>query len=140
IAQLVVESGIVPEGAFQFVGGSITGMLDLLGPMDTVAFTGSAVTAALIRGNKNLVARNVRVNLEADSINSAILGPDAEEGGDTLEQFLSNVTVDMTQKAGQKCTAVRRIFVPETMVGMVAEALVERLRSTKIGEPLASDT
>ncbi|MCB9887197.1 MAG: 3,4-dehydroadipyl-CoA semialdehyde dehydrogenase [Planctomycetes bacterium] len=140
IAQLVVESGIVPEGAFQFIGGSITGMLDLLGPMDTVAFTGSAVTAALIRGNKNLIARNVRINLEADSINSAILGPDAEEGGDTLEQFLGNVTVDMTQKAGQKCTAVRRIFVPEAMVGMVAEALVERLRSTKIGAPLEAET
>src|SRR5690606_39210912 len=81
-----------------------------------------------------------RVNLEADSINSAILGPDAEEGGDTLEQFLNNVHVDMTQKAGQKCTAVRRLFVPKELVGMVAEALIERLVATKIGLPLASDT
>lgn len=133
IAQLVVESGILPEGAFQFVGGSITGMLDLCGPMDMVAFTGSAATAALIRGNKNLVARNVRVNLEADSINSAILGPDVEDGGDTFEQFLANLHVDMTQKAGQKCTAVRRIFVPEAMVATVAEALIERLTATRIG-------
>lgn len=140
IAQLVVDSCIVPEGAFQFFGGSVTGMLDLLGPMDTVAFTGSAVTAALIRGNKNLVARNVRVNLEADSINSAVLGPDVEEGSDTFEQFLANVTVDMTQKAGQKCTAVRRIFVPEALAAPVAEALVERLRSTKVGAPLADGT
>ncbi len=139
IAQLVVESGILPEGAFQFVGGSASGLLDLLGPMDAVAFTGSAVTAAAIRGNKNLVARNVRLTLEADSINSAVLGPDAEEGGDTLEQFLTNVVVDMTQKAGQKCTAVRRIFVPEAQVGLVAEALVERLRATKVGDPLAND-
>jgi oxepin-CoA hydrolase/3-oxo-5,6-dehydrosuberyl-CoA semialdehyde dehydrogenase len=135
MAQIVVDSGILPEGAFQFVAGSVTGMLDLCGPMDMVAFTGSAVTAALIRGNRNLVARNVRVNLEADSINSAILGPDVEDGSDTFEQFLANLHVDMTQKAGQKCTAVRRIFVPAAMLATVAEGLVERLGGTRIGDP-----
>ena len=136
IAQLVVESGILPEGAFQFVPGSISGMLDLLGPMDAVAFTGSSRTGALIRGNPNLVARNVRVNIEADSINPCVLGPDVEVGSDTWEQFLANVTVDMTQKAGQKCTAVRRIFVPSAMVAEVQEALVERLRAIRVGNPL----
>lgn len=134
IAQLVLDSGILPAGAFQFVAGSVTGMLDLLAPMDMVAFTGSAATAALIRGNRNLVARNVRVMLEADSINSAILGPDAEEGSDTLEQFFNNVHIDMTQKAGQKCTAVRRIFVPQALLGVVSEALLERLQNTRIGD------
>ncbi|MBL8748308.1 MAG: 3,4-dehydroadipyl-CoA semialdehyde dehydrogenase [Planctomycetes bacterium] len=139
IAQIVVESGKVPEGAFQFVAGSVSGMLDHLGPMDTVAFTGSSVTGALIRGNKNLVAKNVRVNIEADSINPAILGPDVESGTDTLEQFLANVAVDMTQKAGQKCTAVRRILVPQAMVAEVEESLIERLRAVRIGNPLDGD-
>jgi len=139
IAQLVVESKILPEGAFQFLPGSMSSLLDLLGPMDAVALTGSARTGALIRGNKNLVARNVRVNIEADSINPAVLGPDVESGGDTLEQFLANVTIDMTQKAGQKCTAVRRLFVPEAMVAEVQESLIERLRAVKIGNPLDND-
>lgn len=139
IAQLVVGSGLVPEGAFQFLPGSVSAMLDLLGPMDSVAFTGSSVTGALIRGNKNLVARNVRVNIEADSINPAVLGPDVEPDGDTFAQFVTNVATDMTQKAGQKCTAVRRILVPQELVGAVEEALVERLRATKVGNPLDND-
>ncbi len=139
IAQIVVQSGLLPEGAFQFVAGSASGLLDLLGPMDAVAFTGSAATGVLIRGNKNLVARNVRVNIEADSINPAVLGPDVEPGGDTFEQFLANVATDMTQKAGQKCTAVRRIFVPSPRVAEVEEALVERLRAVKIGNPADND-
>ena len=139
IAQLVVESGLVPDGAFQFVAGSVSGMLDHLGPMDTVAFTGSSVTGALIRGNKNLVAKNVRVNIEADSINPAVLGPDVEAGSDTFEQFLGNVVVDMTQKAGQKCTAVRRVLVPRERVDEVAEALVERLRAIRVGNPLDNE-
>jgi oxepin-CoA hydrolase/3-oxo-5,6-dehydrosuberyl-CoA semialdehyde dehydrogenase len=139
IAQIVVDSKILPEGAFQFLAGSVSGLLDLLGPMDAVAFTGSSATGALIRGNRNLVARNVRVNIEADSINPAILGPDVEAGSDTLEQFFANVTIDMTQKAGQKCTAVRRILVPTAMVTEVADALLERLRAVRIGNPLEGD-
>ena len=138
IAQLVVDSKLLPEGAFQFVVGSVTGMLDLLSPMDTVAFTGSAATGVLIRGNKNLVARNVRVNIEADSINAAALGPDADSG-ETWDQFIANLAVDMTQKAGQKCTAVRRIFVPKDKVADVEEALVERLKATKVGNPSDGD-
>jgi 3,4-dehydroadipyl-CoA semialdehyde dehydrogenase len=139
IAQLVVGSGLLPEGAFQFVAGSVSGLLDLLGAQDTVAFTGSSATGALIRGNRNLVARNVRVNIEADSINPAVLGPDVESGSDTWEQFLANLTTDITQKAGQKCTAVRRILVPAAVAGEVVEALVERLRAVKVGNPLAND-
>ena len=135
IAQITVESGILPEGAFQFLAGSVSGMLDLLEPLDCVAFTGSAVTGALIRGNANLVKRNVRVNIEADSINSAVLGPDVDTGGDSFGQFVTNVSVDMTQKAGQKCTAVRRIFVPEELVEEATEALVERLEAVRVGNP-----
>ncbi|MBX3464129.1 MAG: 3,4-dehydroadipyl-CoA semialdehyde dehydrogenase [Planctomycetes bacterium] len=139
MAQIVVDSGLLPEGAFQFLAGSASALLDLLGPMDAVAFTGSSRTGALIRGNRNLVARNVRVNIEADSINPAVLGPDAEGGSDTFEQFLANVVVDMTQKAGQKCTAVRRILVPAAMVDEVRDALTERLRAIKVGNPLDGD-
>jgi oxepin-CoA hydrolase/3-oxo-5,6-dehydrosuberyl-CoA semialdehyde dehydrogenase len=139
IAQIVVQSGLLPEGAFQFVGGSVSAALDLLLPMDAVAFTGSAATGALIRGNKNLVARNVRLNIEADSINPAVLGPDVDTGGDTFTQFVNNVVTDMTQKAGQKCTAVRRVLVPTALLGEVQEALVERLRATKVGNPLDND-
>jgi oxepin-CoA hydrolase/3-oxo-5,6-dehydrosuberyl-CoA semialdehyde dehydrogenase len=136
IAQIAVDSKLLPEGSFQFVSGSVSGLLDLLGPMDTVAFTGSSRTGALIRGNKNLVQRNVRVNIEADSINCAVVGADVEVGGDTFEQFLGNVAIDMTQKAGQKCTAVRRILVPESLVAEAQEALVERLKAIRVGNPL----
>ncbi len=139
IAKLIVDNQLLPEGAFQFVAGSVSGMLDLLGAQDTVAFTGSSATGIAIRGNKHLVARNVRVNIEADSINPAVLGPDVESGSDTLEQFLANVATDMTQKAGQKCTAVRRILVPQAMVAEVQEALVERLRAVKIGNVMDGD-
>ncbi|MCU0867254.1 MAG: 3,4-dehydroadipyl-CoA semialdehyde dehydrogenase [Planctomycetes bacterium] len=137
IAQLVVDSKLLPEGAFQFLAGSVSGLLDLLGPMDTVAFTGSSATGALIRGNKHLVTRSVRVNIEADSINPAVLGPDAD--GDTFEQFVANIATDMTQKAGQKCTAVRRILVPADRIAEVEEALVERLRAIKVGNPANGD-
>jgi len=139
IAQIVVEKQLLPEGAFQFVAGSVSPLLDLLGPMDSVAFTGSAVTGALIRGNRNLVARNVRVNIEADSINAAVLGADVEVGSDTFEQFLNNVATDMTQKAGQKCTAVRRIILPSAAAQEVAALLVERLAAVKVGNPAEGD-
>lgn len=135
IAQLVVESKLLPEGAFQFVAGSASGLLDLLQPMDSVAFTGSAKTGLLIRGNQNLLRHSVRVNIEADSINPAVLAPDVEAGSDTFEQFVNNVATDMTQKAGQKCTAVRRILVPHDLVEEVNSALLARLAATVVGNP-----
>jgi oxepin-CoA hydrolase/3-oxo-5,6-dehydrosuberyl-CoA semialdehyde dehydrogenase len=139
IAQLVADGDLLPRGSFQFVAGSVAGLLDLLGPMDGVAFTGSSATGAVIRGNRNLVARSVRVNVEADSINPAVLGPDVDEGSDTFAQFVANVATDVTQKAGQKCTAVRRILVPEARLAAVAEALTERLRAVVVGNPLDAD-
>jgi 3,4-dehydroadipyl-CoA semialdehyde dehydrogenase len=140
IAELVVGSQVLPDGAFQFAAGSVTALLDLLGPMDCVAFTGSAATGALIRANRNLVQRGTRINIEADSINSAVLGPDIEPDTETWQLFLHNLLVDMTQKAGQKCTAVRRILVPDERIGAVAEALVERLRAVVVGNPLDEKT
>jgi oxepin-CoA hydrolase/3-oxo-5,6-dehydrosuberyl-CoA semialdehyde dehydrogenase len=139
LAQLTVESGALPEGAFQFLAGSVSGLLDHCGPQDTVGFTGSAKTGQLIRGNANLLRNNVRVNVEADSINSAVLGPDAEVDEDTFTQFVTNLHVDMTQKAGQKCTAVRRVLVPAALLDDVKEALVERLEATKVGDVSDAD-
>ncbi|HPF13002.1 MAG: 3,4-dehydroadipyl-CoA semialdehyde dehydrogenase [Planctomycetes bacterium] len=135
IAQVVVQAGILPEGAFQFLCGSAGDLLDHLGAQDCVAFTGSARTGEVIRGNANLVKHNVRVNIEADSINAAVLAPDVDESSETYGLFLSNVVTDMTQKSGQKCTAVRRIFVPEERAEQVAQDLAQELGRIKVGDP-----
>ncbi|MEZ6020589.1 MAG: 3,4-dehydroadipyl-CoA semialdehyde dehydrogenase [Planctomycetota bacterium] len=139
IAQVVVESGLLPEGAFQFLCGSTGDLLDHLGAQDCVAFTGSAKTGAIIRGNANLVKHNVRVNIEADSINAAVLAPDVDEGCESYGLFLSNVVTDMTQKSGQKCTAVRRIFVPADRIDAVQTDLVAELGRIKVGDPTDRD-
>ena len=136
ISELLVASGLLPEGAFQFVAGSVAGMVDHLQPMDVLAFTGSAKTGSRLRSNPNCVHNSVRVNIEADSINSAVLGPDCEVDDDTFTQFATNLHTDITQKAGQKCTAVRRILVPHDHLDAVKEALVERLKATRIGNAL----
>lgn len=135
IAQVVVESGVLPEGAFQFLCGSAGDLLDHLGAQDCVAFTGSARTGEIIRGNANLVKHNVRVNIEADSINAAVLAPDVDESSETYGLFLTNVSTDMTQKSGQKCTAVRRIFVPREQADQVAQDLAAELGRISVGDP-----
>ncbi len=135
MAQLLVESKILPEGAFQFISGSTGNLLDLMGPQDCMAFTGSAGTGFQLRSTENLLRRGVRVNVEADSLNSAVLAPDLDSGDDAYQEFLQNVVTDITQKAGQKCTAVRRILVPEDQVEDVVEALIERLDAVVVGDP-----
>ena len=139
-AQIAVESGILPEGAFQFVCGSVGDLLDRLGPQDSLAFTGSSTTGAKLKGNANLIARNVRVNLECDSLNAAVLGPEVDGSSETYDLFLQNVVTDMTQKTGQKCTAVRRIFVPEDRVEEVAAELVASLGRIVVGDPRERET
>lgn len=138
IAHIVVESGIVPEGAFQFLCGSVGDLFEHLHGQDCVAFTGSAKTGAIIRGNPALLRRNVRVNVEADSLNSAILAPDVDASSETYGLFLSNIALDMTQKAGQKCTAVRRVFVPRERVKEVQDDLVAELARVPLGDPTES--
>lgn len=135
MAQITIDSGILPEGSFQFISGSLGDLFDHLGPMDCVAFTGSARTAAIIRGHENIVRSNVRVNLEADSLNAATLSPDVESSSDTYGLFISNLARDMTQKTGQKCTAVRRILVPSERVEEVTADLVAELGRTAVGDP-----
>jgi oxepin-CoA hydrolase/3-oxo-5,6-dehydrosuberyl-CoA semialdehyde dehydrogenase len=107
---------------------------------DSLAFTGSSATAVNLRGNGNLVRRNVRVNIEADSLNAAIVGPDLDSGSETWTLFVNNVVTDMTQKTGQKCTAVRRILVPSDRADEAREALVDALSRVKVGDPAENDT
>jgi len=135
IAQITIESGILPEGSFQFVAGSTGDLIDHLGAQDCIAFTGSARTGLIIKSHPNVLASNVRVNIEADSLNAAVLAPDVDSSAETYGLFLSNIARDMTQKTGQKCTAVRRILVPSDRVDEVKTDLVAELGRTRVGDP-----
>ncbi len=135
IAELWVEAGVLPPGAFQVLAGSAGDLLDHVGPQDVVAFTGGSDTAARVRVHPAVVAHNVRVNIEADSLNASILGPDVAPGSDTWWMFVNDVVRDLTQKAGQKCTAVRRVLVPAAVEGEVVEALADALSRAAVGDP-----
>ena len=140
IAELFVEASVFPTGAFSTLVGSVGDLLDHLTSQDMVAFTGSSDTARAIAGHPNVLARNVRVNLEADSDNAAILGPDADPASPTWDLFIREVAVDMTQKAGQKCTAIRRIFVPTALMDDVRRDLAEELGRSATGDPADKGT
>ncbi len=133
--ELIVEAGFLPEGALQLIVGSTGDLLDRLGPQDVLAFTGSADTAKMLRSRDNLLASCTRVNVEADSLNAAVLGPDVEPGSPTLDLFVKDVAREMTQKTGQKCTAVRRILVPRDRADDVQAALIARLEKVVVGNP-----
>ncbi|MEM7480915.1 MAG: 3,4-dehydroadipyl-CoA semialdehyde dehydrogenase [Acidobacteriota bacterium] len=134
-AEIVIEAGILPPGALQLVCGRTGNLLDLLGPQDVLAFTGSADTALKLRDRDNLRQTNTRINVEADSLNAAVLAPDLE--AETFDLFVRDVAREMTQKSGQKCTAVRRILVPTEHLDTVRERLVERLDRVVTGDPAA---
>jgi 3,4-dehydroadipyl-CoA semialdehyde dehydrogenase len=136
----VITAKALPEGALSLLVGSAGDLLDHLTSDDVVAFTGSGDTAARVRGHRNVVARSVPVNIEADSINAALLAPDAAGGGAAFDAFVREVVREMTVKAGQKCTAIRRIFVPEDKAGDIAEALFAKLKNTKVGDPRNEET
>lgn len=135
VTQLLIESKALPEGALTFLAGSTGNLLDLLTGQDVLAFTGSSNTGAMLRGSANVVAANVRVNVEADSLNAAVLGPDVGEGSETENLFVADVARDMTQKTGQKCTAIRRVYVPRDKVARIVGLLEERLAAIKVGNP-----
>ena len=134
-AEIVIESGVLPAGALSLICGSTGDLLDRLGPQDVLGFTGSAATALALRAKANLLASSSRVNIEADSLNAAVLAPDAERGGETWSAFIRDVAREMTQKSGQKCTAVRRIVVPAPMRAEVREDLVAALGEAVVGNP-----
>ena len=133
MVQDVVNAGILPAGALSVICGSSAGLLDQLQAFDVVSFTGSAQTAAVIRSHPAITERSVRVNIEADSLNSALLLPDA--GAEALELLAKEVAREMTVKSGQKCTAIRRVLVPEAVYAQAAQAISARLAKTSVGNP-----
>jgi 3,4-dehydroadipyl-CoA semialdehyde dehydrogenase len=140
IMQLVVEKSLLPEGALSFLVGAARDLVAHLGPQDVVAFTGSGETGMQIRASPSVVRHSVRVNIEADSLNAAVLGPDVEPRSDMYELFLKDVVRDMTQKAGQKCTAIRRVLVPQEWYSSVKQDLAELLGAIRVGDPRFEDT
>jgi len=135
MVQDVVEAGIFPAGALSVVCGSPAGLLDALQPFDVVSFTGSADTAATIRSHAAVTQRSVRVNIEADSVNSALLLPGEGADSPAFELLVREVVREMTVKSGQKCTAIRRIFVPEALYDAAAQAIAAKLAKTAVGNP-----
>jgi 3,4-dehydroadipyl-CoA semialdehyde dehydrogenase len=131
----VVDAGILPTGALSIICGSSAGLLDQLQPFDVVSFTGSADTAAVIRSHPAVVQRSVRVNIEADSVNSALLLPGEAAGSDAFELIAKEVAREMTVKSGQKCTAIRRVLVHQEQYAAAAQAISARLAKTTVGNP-----
>jgi oxepin-CoA hydrolase/3-oxo-5,6-dehydrosuberyl-CoA semialdehyde dehydrogenase len=135
VAREIIASGILPEGALQLICGSANGILDHVQSQDVVTFTGSASTGKMLKAHPRLLEEAVHFNMEADSLNCCILGADVKPGSAEFDIFIKEVQREMTTKAGQKCTAVRRIMVPENMVEDVQIALGKRLAGTVIGDP-----
>jgi oxepin-CoA hydrolase/3-oxo-5,6-dehydrosuberyl-CoA semialdehyde dehydrogenase len=135
IAEIIVGANVLPAGAFQIVAGSSGDLVDRLEGQDVLAFTGSADTAAKLRGAFPVVAKSVRVNIEADSLNSAVLAPNVDTGDEAYRAFIRDVAKEMTQKTGQKCTATRRIFVPSAAIDRVQEDLTAEISRVKVGLP-----
>ncbi|HTJ21427.1 MAG TPA: phenylacetic acid degradation bifunctional protein PaaZ [Gemmatimonadaceae bacterium] len=135
VFRAMIESGIFPDGAIQLLCGSAGDLLDHLDCQSAVAFTGSASTGKMLKTSKAIVDNNVRFNMEADSLNYSMLGPDAVPGTPEFDLFIKEVVREMTTKAGQKCTAIRRTLVPESALQDVMTALKKRLETTTIGDP-----
>jgi oxepin-CoA hydrolase/3-oxo-5,6-dehydrosuberyl-CoA semialdehyde dehydrogenase len=135
MTEILVEDEVFPAGAFGCLVGRAGDLLDHLGTQDVVAFTGSSGTARALRTHAAVLERGCRLNVEADSLNAAVLGRDVDDDSDTFDLFVRDVVRDMTQKAGQKCTAIRRVFVPAERMDAAAEALTEALKATRVGDP-----
>ena len=131
----IVESGILPEGSLQLICGSARGILDSVTSQDIVTFTGSASTGQMLKSHPRLVEEAVPFNMEADSLNASVLGPDAVPGTPEFDLFIKEVQREMTVKCGQKCTAIRRAIVPESLIEDVQIALGQRLAKTTVGNP-----
>jgi len=135
VVKEIIASGIIPEGALQLICGSANGILDHVINQDVVTFTGSASTGKMLKSNKRLLEESVHFNMEADSLNCCILGNDVTPDKPEFDIFIKEVVREITTKAGQKCTAVRRIIVPENRIEEVRVALGKRLAQTIIGDP-----
>jgi 3,4-dehydroadipyl-CoA semialdehyde dehydrogenase len=131
----VVDAGVFPVGALSVVCGSPAGLMDALEPFDLVSFTGSAATAGVIRSHPAIAHRSVRANIEADSLNSALLLPGTQRTDEAFGLLVREVVREMTVKAGQKCTAIRRIFVPADLLDAASEAIAAKLSGISVGNP-----
>ncbi len=138
--RLMLDSGLLPEGALQLVSGGLGDMLDRLDCQDVVSFTGSAWTATKLRSAPHIIQNSIRFVAEQDSLNASILGPDAMPGTPEFDLFVKEVSREMITKAGQKCTAIRRIIAPDAQVSAVIEVLSARLAKTAIGDPALETT
>ncbi len=139
VVRRIIESGILPEGSLQLLSGSAGALLDELTVHDSVAFTGSAHTAGLLRTHTNVIHGGVRLGVEADSLNCSILGPDVSVDDPEFDLFVKGVVSEMTVKAGQKCTAIRRVIVPSGMADNLTYAITERLAKITVGNPANPD-
>ena len=138
VVKAIDESGILPTGSLQLISGSVRTLLDHLDYRDLVAFTGSASTANTLKSHPNVVKGGVRFTSETDSLNAAILGPDAVKGTPEFDAFIKSLVTEMTVKAGQKCTSIRRAIVPQELVADVTAAVGERIRERVVlGDPRA---
>lgn len=135
VVKEIIKSKILPEGALQLICGSANGILESITNQDVVTFTGSASTGMKLKAHPRVISESVPFNLEADSLNASVLGPDAKPGTPEFELFVKEVCKEITIKAGQKCTAVRRIIVPSAFVEDVQIEVGKRLAKTAIGDP-----
>lgn len=138
--RVMIESGLLPTGAVQLIVGGVGDLFDHLTGQDVVSFTGSASTALKLRTHPVVMRESVRFIAEQDSLNASVLGPDAAPGTAEFDLFVREVAIEMTVKAGQKCTAIRRAMAPGNYLDAVQQALAERLAGTKVGDPRAEDT
>jgi len=135
IFELLLDAECFPPGAFQLLMGSAGDLLDHVGAQDVIAFTGSQGVGVGIKTHAQVVAAGARVNLEADSLNAVVLGPDLDAGTELFDLVIRDLVIEMTQKAGQKCTATRRVLVPESALDAVRETLLDRLGELSVGDP-----
>ena len=139
VVKEIIASGLLPEGSLQLVAGGSRGLLDLLTEQDTVAFTGSASTAALLRSHRSVMQHGVRFSSEADSLNFSVLGVDVAPGSAEFDLYVRQLVTEMTSKAGQKCTAIRRALVPDALVPAVIDAVRARIADkVRVGDPTAA--
>ena len=139
VVRRIIESGLLPEGTLQLLCGSPAGLLEELGAQDSVAFTGSAATGAHLRQHPSVLHGGVRLGVEADSLNCSILGPDVTADDPEFDLFVKGVVTEMTVKAGQKCTAIRRTIVPAAIADEVTDAIAARLAKITVGNPANDD-
>lgn len=138
--KIMLESGLLPEGALQLISGGVGDLFEGLTAQDVVSFTGSAATALTLRSHPAILRNSVRFIAEQDSLNASVLGPDATEGTEEFDLFVREVFREMTAKAGQKCTAIRRVMVPEGRVDALISTLSAKLDGLRIGDPREEGT